>query len=299
VTLLSIWKQASACDAKQFHARGLENRTMAQSNLDRFKGDLERLITTGELLHEGLQYETNKEGYKEAVEHEPRIKDKETFLNNLPHFASQYQSWYSEALAVIRQILPDRLHDFVRQYEKPKAIRKSIDFENYTIEDGLQGLRVTRGWNEEVVVSKSAAVPRFRQQLEILKAVQQRFNSSLFDIRQLVQADIFDSELEAARELLKHRFVRAAGAVAGVVLEKHLAEVCDSHQVKISKKNPTVGDYNDALKNEAVIETPQWRFIQHLGDVRNLCDHDKKKEPTTDQVEGLISGVEKLTKTLF
>lgn len=61
-----------------------------------------------------------------------------------------------------------------------------------------------------------AAVPKFRQQLAIVKAAQIRFESSLFEIRQLVQADLFGSEIDASRELLKHKFVRAAGAIAGV-----------------------------------------------------------------------------------
>jgi hypothetical protein len=54
-----------------------------------------------------------------------------------------------------------------------------------------------------------------QQQLAILKAVKARFESSLFDIRQLVQSDLFDSELDAAKELAKHGFARAAGALAG------------------------------------------------------------------------------------
>jgi hypothetical protein len=33
--------------------------------------------------------------------------------------------------------------------------------------------------------------------------------------------------------------------------------------------------------------------------IRNLCDHHKDKEPSNDEVEELISGVEKVTKTLF
>ena len=45
----------------------------------------------------------------------------------------------------------------------------------------------------------------------------------MFDIRQLVQADLFDSELDAADELGKKKFTRAAGALAGVVLERHLS----------------------------------------------------------------------------
>ena len=138
-----------------------------------------------------------------------------------------------------------------------------------------------------------------QQQVSILQSVERRFESSLFEIKQLVQADLFDSELEAAKELLKKRFVRAAGAVAGVVLEKHLGQVCENHKVDVTKKNPGISDFNDLLKRADVIDVPQWRAIQHLGDLRNLCDHDKKTEPSIEQLQELISGVEKTTKNLF
>ena len=87
--------------------------------------------------------------------------------------------------------------------------------------------------------------------------------------------------------------------MAGVVLERHLKEVCGSHNVTIRKSNPQISDLNDALKSAAVIDTPQWRSIQHLGDLRNLCAHDKESEPTADQTNDLLAGVSKLTKTIF
>ena len=124
-----------------------------------------------------------------------------------------------------------------------------------------------------------AAISRFNQQLSIVKTIRERFRSSLFDIRQLAQADLFDSELEAAKELAKNKFIRAAGAVAGVVLERHLKEVCGNHDVTIRRKNPQISDLNESLKGADVVDIPQWRFIQHLGDLRNLCAHDKKPEP--------------------
>ena len=221
----------------------------------------------------------------------------DALLKALPSFQEDYQAWYSEAMAVVRQVLPDRLDDFRRHYEKPKN-RKEITYENYHIEDSLQGLRVTRFGNE-VVVDPSAAIPRFAQQLAILSAAERRFESSLFEIRQLVQADVFDSEVDAARELLKQKFARAAGAVVGVLLEKHLAQVCHDRNMPITKQHPAISDLNDLLKNAGAIETAQWRFIQHLGDLRNLCDHNKKTEPTEAQVTDLIDGVAKAMKTVL
>ena len=246
-----------------------------------------------------MAFECSPERVRKAIEKAHGDKT-DQFLKRMPSFSNTYQSWYSEAKAVIRQLLPDRLSDFVRLYEKPKS-RKEITIENYTIEDYLQGLVVTRGvgLQKETLVDPSAALRKFQQQLAILGSVKERFESSLFDIRQLVQADLFDSELDAAKELAKKRFVRAAGALAGVVIERHLAQVCDSHQIKIAKKDPGISDLNDLLKQADVISLPDWRFIQHLADIRNLCDHNKATEPTLEEVYDLIAGVAKVIKATF
>ena len=273
------------------------NEARMLPNLDRYKKDLDSLNAKGEQLHLAMQRECLPDEFERAVENRFGDKTKD-FINALPLFAEEYQSWYSEAKVLVRQLLPDRLSDLVRHYENPKS-RKDITYGNYTIEDYLQGLRVTRGWEKDKVVGPDAAIPRFRQQLAIVMSVKARFESSLLDIRQLVQADLFDSELDAARELAKQKYTRAAGALAGVVLERHLTQVCQNHGVKVAKKSPGVGDLNNALKNANVIEVPEWRFLQHLTDIRNLCDHSRTSEPTAEQVDDLVAGVMKVTKTLF
>ena len=264
-------------------------------NVDRYTKDLDTLLKMGTQLHNAIQ----RECFPQEMEREAQKElgdEAEKFIQRLPSFNEEYQSWYSEAKALVRQLLPDRLSDFTRYYEKPKS-RREITYANYVIEDYLEGVTVTRPGAIKVV-GPDAAIPRFSQQLSIVKSIRERFRSSLFDIRQLAQADLFDSELDAAKELAKNKFTRAAGALAGVVLERHLKEVCGNHSVKI-RKNPQISDLNDALKGANVIDTPQWRSIQHLGDLRNLCAHDKVPEPTLDQVEDLLARVAKVTKTIF
>lgn len=272
------------------------------TNHDRFKKDLDALLELGTQLEMAMQYEVAPKEFKAAIVKAVTSKELKTtadeFLKKLPSFAGEYQRWYSEAIALLRQLLPDRVADFVRHYEKPKG-RKNISYENYRIEDYLQGLRITRGYDKEVVVDSSAAIPQFKQQLAMVKAAKARFESSLFEIRQLVQADLLDSELEAAEVLSKHKFFRAAGALAGVVLERHLSQVCADRQLPIGKKNPTIADFNETLKAGGAIDLPQWRFIQHLADIRNLCDHSRSPEPTADQVIDLLAGAKKVTKTVY
>lgn len=263
------------------------------SNIDGYKDELEELISEGKRLELLMEYECYPEEFEKRF-------DEKTLeaLKKLPRFRVTFEVWYSEAKALIKQLLPDRLDDFVRKYEIPKS-RKTLDFETYRIEDYLQGTVVTRAGYNEPVVDTSAAIPQFRQQVAIIKAVSRRFESSLFDLRQLVQADLFDSEIDAAEELARSGYYRAGGAVAGVVLEKHLGQVCVNHNITFRKKRLTIADFNDALKNGKVIDTATWRFIQHLGDIRNLCDHKKSADPTKEQANDLIQGVRKALKTLF
>ena len=85
------------------------------------------------------------------------------------------------------------------QYKNEK--RKNTDFLTYTISDYLIGLRTTRGY--ETVVDGKAVYPKFETQLGILKSAKTRFKNAIFDISEVLQADIFDSEIEAAKELNK------------------------------------------------------------------------------------------------
>jgi hypothetical protein len=83
------------------------------------------------------------------------------------------------------------------------------------------------------------------------------------------------------------------------VLEKHLAQVVTSHNIVIRKQHPTISDLNNALKSGNVVDTPVWRSIQRLGDLRNLAEHNKHREPTPEEIGELVDGVDKIAKTLF
>jgi hypothetical protein len=261
------------------------------SNLDKFKADLDRLMKKGLLLRLAMDLSCSSGKSKAELKRLPN-EQSGMEITDLPSFDREYQRWYSEAIALVRQVLPDRLADFVGHYQSPKN-RKRLNNENYRIEDYLQGLEFMD------IYTKGSAIPHFNQQLAIVQAAEARFESSLFDIRQMVQADILDSEIEAAEHLLKFNFVRAAGALAGVVLERHLAQVTENHKINIKKKNPTIADFNEALKAEGVIDLPQWRYVQHLADLRNLCYHARTPDPTSAQVTDLIEGVKKVTKTFY
>jgi hypothetical protein len=185
------------------------------ANIERFKKDLERLLQTGQQLDAAMVHEVDPTNFMKQITKQLGDKAKaEALVQNLPDFKRDYEGWYSECLALLRQVLPDRPHTFVALYEKPRPRKSLPGYSEYVIEDYMDNLVVTR--RIDVKANTASAVPKFRQQLAILSAAERRFTSALFEIRQLVQADLFDSEIDAARELAKHKYLRAAGAIAGV-----------------------------------------------------------------------------------
>ncbi len=257
-----------------------------ESNLSKFKNELDKLVAEGDLLRIRMILDLG------LVDAKTR---KKLEGHDLPAFKENYERWYSLALRVVKQLLPDRVDDFIKQYKDEK--RKQTDFLTYGVSDYMIGLRTTRGL--DVIADGKAAFPKFEQQMNILKSAQARLESSLYDMVEVVQAHLFDDELEAAKELNRKGFFRGAGAIAGVVLERHLGNVCSKHKLSGGKKKPTINDLNQALKDAGSIDTVTWRFIQHLADIRNLCDHSGPKEPDGAQIDDLIAGVAKVTKTVL
>jgi len=266
----------------------------------KFAEEMDRLIDEGDLLHMAIRFDCHENEFRQALETKNKGDEEKVaqYISALPNFRNEYQAWFSRAQAVVKQILPDRLANFNSYYEYPK-VRKEIDFENYMIRDYLQGLRITRGGGSHVIVDGSAAIPEFEQQLNLLKAARAALDSTLMDLTAVLQADLFDSELDSASALAKGGYLRAAGAICGVVIEKHLLHVCDMHDIKTRKKNPGISDLSQLLRDKKVTTLPQWRFIQHLADIRNICDHAKGREPKKDEIQDLLSGAEKVLKTVF
>lgn len=278
------------------------------NNLQKYEADLDTLIKLGnqilanllDLAGDGGRVSDDYSSWYVAQPKKANSGSEENSDQSVT-LEKDYQRWYTEASSLVRQLCPGRLDEFKQLYmgdtrrgkERPSAT-------SFTIQDWLNGLRSTSFLVSTRRFDDIGSVTwKFKNQVDILESSKARFTSSLFDIKQLVQADLFDSEIETTRELGKRGFLRAAGTIAGVVLEKHLAQIIHNHDLKQTKRNPTIGDLNDILKDQGVLDIPTWRQIQRLGDLRNYCSHNKEREPTKDEVEELINGVEKQTKTLF
>ncbi len=152
-----------------------------EGKLGRYKADLERLIKKAKILSNDLA----------AVATGKKAKKGELELGQI--FFSSYQQWYSEAHAVIRQILPARLYEFEQLYAGDEK-RKRFDAGTYCIRDWMLGVRATTDlYGKRYFDDAGAVFMRYQTQVQILESTTVRFESTLFEIKQVLQADLFDS----------------------------------------------------------------------------------------------------------
>jgi hypothetical protein len=212
-----------------------------------------------------------------------------------PDFPAEYQHWYSPALRVVQQLLPDRYDEFRALYQDQR--RKALDIQTFGISEYISGITVSH-YGTPAFSSHDVAMIKLRQQVAILKTAEQRIDSLLTDIGRVLQSGLLDDESAVARSLAKEGYLRAGGAVAGVVLEAHLKQLLRDHSISLRKK-AMLSNLNDALKDGGVYDVPRWREIQHLTDLRNLCAHKSDRDPTKDEVTDLIESVDRIIHTVF
>jgi hypothetical protein len=106
--------------------------------------------------------------------------------------------------------------------------------------------------------------------MAVFSAARQDFDGGhLSTVRSLVQAELFDSELDQARELLNTGYKIPAAVIAGTVLETTLREVCSKQQIALG----TLDRMNADLAKRSVYNANQAKRITAMAGVRNSAAH--------------------------
>ena len=256
--------------------------------MPKYREDIERLVTTGNEMVRNLETRSRNFGRPADSKADEGIP-----------MEGEYQQWYTEACALIEQLLPERAEEFENLYEGNGTTWDKIQ-DHLGIRHWMRGERshAVHLGTGETFTAVWTIIHRLENQVGIVAGTIRIFESSLFNLKKTVLSKIYTSQLDEAKDLIEQNHTRAAGVIAGVVLEKHLRQVADDHNIRIQKNNPTIGDLNDVLKEQGVIDTPSWREIQMGADIRNQCSHNKDEEPNQWQVGKLIRIAEEYTNRL-
>lgn len=235
----------------------------------------------------------HKEGVELLYSEIARVQPDDYAKGNFPENPGktlhlEYQAWYSKCLRVLKVVNPERIEEFSGYYQPEK--NRKFGFTSYKIKDYLMAVRFPSQEFSEF----SAFTTGIQQQIAIIYGAHSLASDRLADIEATLLYEILGDELGAAEDLLKAGALRAAGAISGVAIEQHLKAVCSAHEIKLKKRNPGLGDFNQALRDAEIIDVPTWRRHQALGDIRNICVHSRSEEPSKDQVRELIDGAKRV-----
>jgi hypothetical protein len=112
----------------------------------------------------------------------------------------------------------------------------------------------------------------------------------LCSVQNLVQAEVFSTELEQARELLSAGYHVAAAVICGTVLETNLRTLCDAQSLSPGKLDKMNSDLAKAGQYNSLVQ----KRITALAGIRNSAAHGKIAEFSAQDVHSMIEDVERL-----
>ena len=119
-------------------------------------------------------------------------------------------------------------------------------------------------------------------------------NNLLFDVSELINAEVFETHLEYAKYLLDKGHKDASAVIVGGVLEDKLRQLCIKHKLplKDSKdKYLTIDPMNVNLYKDNVYNLTVQKQILAFAEIRNNAAHGKYDEYTPKQVSAFYDYV--------
>lgn len=201
-----------------------------------------------------------------------------------------YQAWYTQTRRLVAQVLPDRCREF-EDYYRPSD---PGDGEPVTISAILASLSPPRAAGEmreglAELFDPGSAQRAFLHLLGMQLAI---LASALPTV--LPPERSRHRELEVARALLGDGHRRAAGALAGVALEKHLLGVAVWRGLQPKPNSVrSIARLDRSLREAGVYGAARSRQIKGLADLSSACVSDKRR-PSRKAVSSLLAGVDEV-----
>ena len=175
-----------------------------------------------------------------------------------------FAEWRAQSLVVLRQSLGSE-HQYTRAFEE--GTEKS---------------------NMPSSVNRGKGILR--------AALDDLVNGYLFDIRLLIEAEVFTDFIEMAQYLIDQGYKDPAASLGGAVLEDGLRRIAASKGLLI-KKSDGIDTLNNSIAKAGVYNKLMQSKIDSWRQIRNSADHGKFNEYNRSDVQVLLAGVKDLLAT--
>lgn len=141
--------------------------------------------------------------------------------------------------------------------------------------------------------------PDTNQAFGVLLSAKDDFEKeALFDVKRLVEAELFDEFLEQSEHLYNAGYFQAAAVIAGSVLEDGLRKLCIQKDVELPDK-PKLDWMNAQLAKLGTYNKLTQKKISALADLRNSAAHGKWDEFESKDVAEMLKGIRDFMEQYF
>ena len=153
-----------------------------------------------------------------------------------------------------------------------------------------------KNFNEEVKTAFSSDVDHG---IGILKALKEDLELGyLTSVKSLVSAEIFTDFIEMAQHLLGNNYKDSTASLVGAVLENGLKQIAQKNNVDV-KSGDDIGSLNTKIADKEIYNRLVQKQIQAWKAIRDSADHGKFSDYKKEDVEAMLSGVQRfLTENL-
>ena len=183
-----------------------------------------------------------------------------------------HEAWQAKAEELVSEYRPKRESEF---NELHSVIQSNLTLGGDDIAESKSQVRnnTLSALNRQVGIVRGAVG---KVEVETLRA------------RRQISNKVSRDEIERAWELFNENYIRSAGVVAAVAVERQLLTMCEESEA-VEEYDPTHGISRLAqtLKEASVIDKTTWNDMKALASIRETCAH--AEEPEEHRVRRLIS----------
>ncbi len=141
--------------------------------------------------------------------------------------------------------------------------------------------------------------PDIEQAFGVLLSAKDDFEKdALFDVKRLIEADLFNKFLEQAEYLHKAGYFQASAVIAGSVLEDGLRKLCIQNIVTLPDK-PKLDWMNAQLAKEGVYNKLTQKKVTAFANLRNNAAHGNLDEFESSDVADMLRGIRDFMERYF
>ncbi|MDD4567871.1 hypothetical protein L21_1989 [Methanoculleus chikugoensis] len=194
----------------------------------------------------------------------------------------KYQRWYTAAHRYVQEYVPERIDEFNQCYSGDTQGK-------YGVIDYIQLERPQWSRNKSRIIDDFWRV--FEIQRSILLSVSDVTEIERINFRELISSEFIDREIDEAENLYTLGHHRAAGALAGLALERQLKMLCDRYGLEY-QKGDVVELLAQRLHENDCIDPGQLGTTRHLAEIVKKCCHSG--DITAEEVKESIDRLKEL-----